>query len=269
MPCWNFHAGKRRGYVAGQVKSSIATVLGSVFYQLHWPFMTAWVRQVIGVPKTPDMDKGANIMGFSATSRSIAMSATAALALLAGACVSPAGPVEAVRFVSPDRAGELGRGPIRVVAGAGMDPASLEYRSYAAAVERELERVGYQVLPVGSAAGRDMQTADIRVERAVLTAAGGERNPVSVGVGGGTGGFGSGVGVGIGINLGGRPKDRIATELFANIRSGDGAVLWEGRAMVEAKAGTPMAETQLNSAKLAEGLFSGFPGESGATISVP
>jgi hypothetical protein len=213
--------------------------------------------------------KGANIMGFSCTSRSIAVSMAAAAALLAGACVSPAGPVEAVRFVSPDRASELGRGSIRVTAGDGMDAGSLEYRSYAAAVERELERVGYQVLPVGAGSGRDVQTATIRIERMVLSPAGGERNPVSVGVGGGTGGFGSGLGVGIGINLGGRPKDRIATELFANIRSSDGVVLWEGRASVEAKAGTPMAETQLNAAKLAQGLFTGFPGESGATIKVP
>lgn len=208
-------------------------------------------------------------MGFRRRSRTIVVSTAAALVLLTGACVSPAGPVEAVRFVSPDRAAELGRGPIRVVAGDGVDPSSLEFRSYAAAVERELQRVGYQVLPVGSGAGRDVQTAMIRVERMVVAPGGPERNPVSVGVGGGTGGFGSGLGVGIGLNLGGRPKERIATELFANIRSGDGTVLWEGRAMVEAKAGSPMAETQLNASKLAEGLFTDFPGESGATIRVP
>ncbi|MCG6119424.1 MAG: DUF4136 domain-containing protein, partial [Blastomonas sp.] len=140
-------------------------------------------------------------MGFRRTSRTIAVSTAAALVLLTGACVSPAGPVEAVRFVSPDRAAELGRGPIRVVAGDGVDPSSLEFRSYAAAVERELQRVGYQVLPVGSGGGRDVQTAMIRVERMVVAPGGPERNPVSVGVGGGTGGFGSGLGVGIGLNL--------------------------------------------------------------------
>lgn len=208
-------------------------------------------------------------MGFSRTSRSAVVGMAAALTLLAGACVSPAGPVEAVRFVSPDRAGELGRGPIRVVAGEGMDPAALEFRTYAAAVERQLERIGYQVLPVGAGAGRDVQTARVAIDRAVLAAAGGDRGPVSVGVGGSAGTFGSGLGVGIGINLGGKPKDRISTQMMADIRAGDGAVLWEGRAMVEAKAGSPMAETQLNAAKLAEGLFSGFPGESGATIKVP
>jgi hypothetical protein len=208
-------------------------------------------------------------MGFSCTSRSIAVSMAAGLALLAGACVSPAGPVEAVRFVSPDRAAELGRGAIRVIAGEGMDSASLEYRSYAVAVERELERVGYQVLPVGTGTARDAQTAVVSIERSVLSPAGRDRNGVSVGVGGGTGGFGSGVGVGIGFNLGGAPKEQIATELSINIRAGDGGVLWEGRATVEAKAGSPMAETQLNAAKLAEGLFTRFPGESGETISVP
>lgn len=193
----------------------------------------------------------------------------AALAMLPAACVSPAGPVEAVRFVSPDRAAELGRGPIRVVAGDGIDPASLEYRSYAVAVERELSRIGYSVLPVGGAMPRDAQTLAIVIDRSVLVAAGGERNPVSVGVGGGAGSFGSGVGLGIGINLGGAPKDRISTQLSAVIRAGDGVTLWEGRATVDAKAGSPMAETQLNASKLAEGLFTGFPGESGATIKVP
>ncbi|OHC92565.1 MAG: hypothetical protein A2792_17645 [Sphingomonadales bacterium RIFCSPHIGHO2_01_FULL_65_20] len=192
-----------------------------------------------------------------------------AMAAGLGGCVSPAGPVEAVRFVSPDRASELGRGPIRVVAGEGVDSNALEYRSYAAAVERELEQIGYQVLPVGARDDADIQTATVRVERAVLSPVGDDRGPVTVGVGGGTGGFGSGVGVGIGINLGGRPKGEVVTEMFVNIRAGDGTILWEGRASVEAREGSPMAETQLNASKLAQGLFTGFPGESGATISVP
>lgn len=217
----------------------------------------------------PDPGKGADIMAFLRNPRAVTLCAVLAVTLATGGCVSPAGPVEAVRFVSPDRASELGRGPIRVVAGEGMDGNALEYRSYATAVERELERIGYQVLPVGARDGANVQTATVRVERSILAPTGGDRNPVSVGVGGGTGGFGSGVGVGIGINLGGRPKGEVLTEMFANIRAGDGAVLWEGRASVEAREGSPMAETQLNAAKLAQGLFTGFPGESGATISVP
>lgn len=219
--------------------------------------------------KSRQTGKGTDIMGIARTPRGMTLGALVGLTLLASACVSPAGPVEAIRFVSTDRAAELGRGSIRVIASEGKDSASLEFRSYAAAVERELERVGYSILPVGAADDAAVQTAMVRIERSVLAPGTGDRSPVSVGVGGGTGGFGSGVGVGVGIHLGGAPKDRIVTELFANIRSGDGAVLWEGRASVDARAGSPMAETPLNAAKLAQGLFTGFPGESGATISVP
>ncbi|WP_373488244.1 hypothetical protein [Blastomonas sp.] len=186
-----------------------------------------------------------------------------------GGCVSPAGPVEAVRFVAAERFAELGRGPIRVQTALDPDRAGLEYLSYAAAVERELQRLGYMVVPQGAALPPGAQTATIDVERSVLSPVGNGRGPVSIGVGGGTGGFRSGVGLGVGFNLGGGPKERIATELRAAIRASDGAVLWEGRAMVEAKAGSPMAQTSLNASKLAEGLFTDFPGESGATIRVP
>ncbi len=86
-------------------------------------------------------------MAFLRRSNAVLLCAALAMGAAVSGCVSPAGPVEAVRFVSPDRAGELGRGAIRVVAGEGMDSNALEYRSYAAAVERELERIGYQVLP--------------------------------------------------------------------------------------------------------------------------
>lgn len=208
-------------------------------------------------------------MTISHTGRQAIVAMLAALACLPAGCVSPAGPVEAVRFVSPDRAAELGRGPIRVVAGEGMDAAALEYRSYAVAVERELSRIGYTVLPVGGAGPRDAQTLAVIIDRSVQGPVEDQGNPVTVGVGGSAGSFGSGVGLGIGINLGGKPKQRISTRMSASIRAADGAVLWEGRAMVDARAGTPLAETQLNASKLAEGLFSGFPGESGATIRVP
>ena len=91
-----------------------------------------------------------------------------------------------------------------------------------------------------------------------------------MGVGGSTGSYGSGVGLGIGINLGGRPKDKIVTELSVRItkRQGD-QVVWEGRASVEAKHGSPASQPGLAAAKLAEALFKDFPGESGTTIRVP
>ena len=49
----------------------------------------------------------------------------------------------------------------------------------------------------------------------------------------------------------------------------DNQAVWEGRAWVEAKDGSPASQPALAAAKLAEALFKDFPGESGTTISVP
>jgi len=190
----------------------------------------------------------------------------AGLALAATGCTTPAGPVEAVRFHAPARVGELGRGVIVVLPGPDMDAASLEYRTYAAAVARELAAAGYAVADAASPAPDDAQRALVSFERTSLSPPVAGRNPVSVGVGGQTGSYGSGLGVGVGINLGGRPRERIVTELRSSIRAADGATLWEGRSSVEATAGSPLAQSSLNAAKLAKGLFLDFPGESGATI---
>ncbi|MEO0440146.1 MAG: DUF4136 domain-containing protein, partial [Pseudomonadota bacterium] len=109
----------------------------------------------------------------------------------------------------------------------------------------------------------------VLVDQSLLTA-GGRRSPVSVGVGGRTGSYGSGVGLGIGINLGGKPKDKIVTELSVRIsRQSDGNVVWEGRSSIEAKQGSPASQPGLAASKLAEALFRDFPGQSGSTIKVP
>ena len=143
---------------------------------------------------------------------------------------------------------------------------SIEYASYSAALLRELQRVGF------TEARDDPENSDYvaryTLERAVLTA-GGARSPVSVGVGGSTGSYGSGVGLGIGINLSGPPKDKIVTDLSVRIAKRiDGNVVWEGRASIEAKEGSPASRPGLAAAKLAEALFKDFPGESGTTIRV-
>ena len=143
---------------------------------------------------------------------------------------------------------------------------SIEYASYDAALLRELQRVGFT--EARDEAKNSEYVVRYTIDRAVLTA-GGSRSPVSVGVGGSTGSYGSGVGLGIGINLGGRPKDKIVTELSVRIAKRDnGNVLWEGRASVEAKQGSPASQPGLAAAKLAEALFRDFPGESGTTIRV-
>lgn len=194
--------------------------------------------------------------------RQFACAMALSLAALTG-CVAPVGPVEVTRFHLPDTS-LLGRGIIAVEPASGMDGASLEFRTYAAAASRELVRIGYGNAVAGGS--NSPQVAILNVERSQFRP-GRDSGPVSVGVGGGTGGYGSGVGVGIGLNLSGPPADQVETRMSVMIRDrASGQTLWEGRASFSAKASSPLAQTELGAAKIAEALFQGFPGESGETI---
>lgn len=189
--------------------------------------------------------------------------AIAATALVAG-CVAPVGPVEVTRFHAPDIS-RLARGAISIEPAPGMDGQSLEYRSHAAAVARQLVLLGYAEQVAGASSE---QVAVVRQKRETVQP-GRTRSPVSVGIGGSTGSWGSGLGVGIGLNLSGPPPEEVTTELAVTIRDrASGSALWEGRATYTVRAGSPLAETQLGAAKLAEALFRGFPGQSGETIQV-
>ncbi len=189
-------------------------------------------------------------------------------ALLVSGCTAMTPPVDVTRFHNAQVA-PIVPGSIRIQANVTDegDSRSIEYTTYSAALLHELQRIGFTEArdrPEGSE-----YVARYTIERAILTA-GGSRSPVSVGVGGSTGSYGSGLGVGIGINLGGRPKDKIVTELAVRIaRRSSGNVVWEGRASIEAKQGSPAAQPGLAAAKLAEALFRDFPGVSGTTIRVP
>jgi hypothetical protein len=186
--------------------------------------------------------------------------------LLLSGCMAMTPPVDVTRFHNA-QATPIVPGSVIVEANATDEGGSIEYRTYAAALLRELQRVGFTEACDGT--GTSDYVARYTIDRAVLSAAG-SRSPVSVGVGGSTGSYGSGVGLGIGINLGGRPKDRIVTELSVRItRRDSGDVVWEGRASVEAKQGSPAAQPGLAAAKLAAALFRDFPGVSGTTIRVP
>jgi len=188
--------------------------------------------------------------------------AVLAAVALAG-CVAPVGPVQVTRFHVPDTA-MLGRGPIAIEAAPGMDPASLELRSFQYAVARELQRVGYQEAGPGSGA----QVAEVRLERRTVRPER-RRGPVSVGVGGSTGSYGSGVGLGLGLDLSGPPPEMTETLLGVMIRDrATRNVLWEGRAEFAVRADSPLATTQLGAAQMARALFRDFPGRSGETVLV-
>ena len=184
---------------------------------------------------------------------------------LLSACVAPTGPVQVTRFHAP-QAAALRSGTIMVVPAIGQDPQSLEFRTYAGAVARELNRVGYsEMMARGNASDR---IATLELERDVLEPAR-KGSPVSVGVGGTTGNYGSGLGVGIGLDLSGPPPAVVETRMAVTIRDrASGLSLWEGRASFTARADSPLAQTQLGAAKMAEALFRDFPGQSGETVLV-
>jgi hypothetical protein len=188
-----------------------------------------------------------------------------AAALALGGCVAPTGPVEVTRFSAPDISA-LGKGTIAVEPAPGQDGASLEWRTYQAAVLRQLALQGYAEAPAGAISS---QVAELRLARSTYRPERQGGGPVSVGVGGSTGSYGSGLGVGIGINLSPRPAEQIETALGVMIKDRTSkATLWEGRASFAVRATSPLAESSLGAAKMAEALFKGFPGKSGETIAV-
>lgn len=190
----------------------------------------------------------------------------AALALAAAPAM--AAPVEVTRFHTPESVTTLARSAVAIVAAPGVDAASLETRVWLQAVEAELAALHFGTATPGAADA----VAEVRVEREVQRSAndtGRQRGPVSVGVGGSTGGWNSGVGLGVGFNLGGGPKARVYTRLVVVIRSrATGLSLWEGRAENVEREKAKDAAVDRAAPRLAHALFSGFPGTSGATITV-
>jgi hypothetical protein len=72
------------------------------------------------------------------------------------------------------------------------------------------------------------------------------------------------------VNHGGQgPGNSIVGELEVRIqRRSDGSVPWTGRARLEARARSPLADRRAAVDRLATALFQDFPGESGRTIRV-
>jgi Domain of unknown function (DUF4136) len=188
----------------------------------------------------------------------------AVLALSACATRPYTGPVEVTRFVAPDTAG-LGQGPIVVYFPDEVSNAAAK-AAIKSAVESELAALGYTIV---QQEGPGIQVAAVRTSRSPIASIEDRRGPVSVGVGGQTGGFGSGVGLGVGINLGGGREGPAAnTELSVRITDANTATLWEGRAQMATGVKSPYSEVNAAARALAAGLFSGFPGGNGETVTI-
>lgn len=128
-----------------------------------------------------------------------------------------------------------------------------EFPAYAAAVGRQLSRLGWQVVPTTTGSE---QIALIDLEQ-------GSREAVAAL---------SAARIGRGISgsaPAGASAGITATLLEVAIRRrSDGTVFWEGRAVGEARTGSPEAARTAAVERLAEALFRDFPGESGRTIRV-
>lgn len=163
----------------------------------------------------------------------------------------------------------IARGPIAIEPGDPADANSLEFKQIADSVERELARLGWTV---DARAGSTEQVAVVRVDQTARQGRRGGGVSVGLGVGGGSWGRRGGVGGGVGATIpvtGHRAGEIVATQLSVRIqRRSDATVAWEGRAELEARAGTPRAVRSAAADRLAWALFRDFPGESGRTIRV-
>jgi hypothetical protein len=127
------------------------------------------------------------------------------------------------------------------------------YPAYAAAIGRELTRLGWTVVP---STAQSEQIALIDVEQ-------GNRERI---------GALSAARIGRGLASpphGGSSANVTATLLEVGIRRrSDATVFWEGRAVAEAPAGSAQAVPGAAVERLAAALFRDFPGESGRIITV-
>ncbi|WP_419807593.1 DUF4136 domain-containing protein [Sphingomonas sp.] len=158
----------------------------------------------------------------------------------------------------------LERGTVVVQSAAGGD--GLSGQPYEEAVARALGTAGY----TPAAPGGEVQFIAL-VEVRQISREERRPSPFSIGLGGGgfSGGRSGGVGLGggIGFPIGrGRRTTIDATELTVLIkRRVDQSPVWEGHARTVAPRA---ADMRITADKLATAVFTGFPGESGRTITV-
>lgn len=200
---------------------------------------------------------------------------------LALAGCSTTSPVEVTRFhldgqIAPGsfvvQTGTPAGAPALTAAG----PDSLEAQSYNGIVASQLSRIGFTAAP---SIDKAEIVASVTVDRGGREDLAARQSGFSFGIGGfgGGGGYGRrgggtslGGGIGTTIPIGGNhPRYIIGTRLMVQLkRRSEGTVIWEGRAQTEARGQDPASQPGAAVAKLAAAMFTGFPGESGRTITV-
>lgn len=196
------------------------------------------------------------------------MKAILPLAVLALAVPAAATDVAVTRFHTAESLGSAAPGPIAVRAGAGLEAGTLQSQIWLDAVAAALVRQGFTIVPDAA------RIAEVTLDQEVIRSeAARSRSGVNIGVGAGSGGgwygrsSGIGLGVGVGFNLGGKRSGEVLdSRLAVTIVGPDGKHAWEGRADASPRATSKDAESRPLATEMADKLFSGFPGESGATI---
>lgn len=176
------------------------------------------------------------------------------------------GKVEVTRFLADGASAQaLGHGAVAVTAASEGVADDRERATYEAAVIDRLAGVGYDTAAKAGDAG---QTVELAIRHAEIEPPEVPHKPVhgamSVGVDSRGGTY---EGLAIGLDLRKPLKALMSTRLEARIRDKvSGAVLWEGHADIATRAGDPKWSDQAIATKLAQALFSGFPGKNGETI---
>lgn len=186
------------------------------------------------------------------------------LALLAAGCADNRFRADVTRF----HLGQpIARSTVALQPADARAASSLEYRTYAAAVAGKMREIGFT--PVDNVAQAELigVLSYAQTTRAGLP----QRSPVSIGIGGGS--WGSNVGVSIGTSLGlggGKSGDVNVNTLSLQLkRRSDNSVIWEGRAVSEAREDKANATLGAAVPQLADVLFRDFPGKSGTTQRYP
>lgn len=175
------------------------------------------------------------------------------------------GKVEATRFVADSpAAAQLGHGPVSVAAAPNDTSDARERATFEAAVIDQLAHAGYDT---ATHPGEGGQAVELRIVHAELVPPEPPHKPVSGAAEVGISNRGSYEALAIGVDLSKPRKALVSTRLEARIRDkASGTVLWEGHAEIATREGDSHWSDQAIAARLAEALFSGFPGKNGQTI---
>ncbi len=187
----------------------------------------------------------------------------AAAALVAACSTTGSNRADVTRF---HLGGPVARSTVFVTPVDAADAASLEFRTYASVVTEALRRVGFTPAPALAQSEVVAVFGAQQTSREAMSGGSG----LSVGIGAGTFGRNIGLGGSVNIPVGERKPNEIVVsmiELQLKRRS-DNSVIWEGRAMTEARSGAPNSSLGTVVPALVDALLRDFPGPSGQTVRV-